>query len=198
LIHEIRTASFIIDLGAHTFLVDNQLTSLIFEKIQRASRRQIISTLIASDFIQMITSMPRICSTSLIDILINSISNSPTVTQMKYHSNTTLESNIIGIFDPFVFGDFHFLSDFFSNIMFWLETTPLTINMDILNNISVQVGISTPSNQNLSSFQGFSLIVHYLNYISAYVNSRSWVTQSSINIIFPLTSPIFRKNPIMG
>ncbi len=194
LIHELRTASLTIDLGAHVLTENEHLAPMLLRKLLRASHRQKISTLIASDFLQLLTSTPSIYSISLTEILTSGLSHSPVTDQVKFYLTSSIKSDLMGHINPIILGNFHFLANFFTTLLSWLETESVTLEMEIINPVSVQVSMNIPYDHFLSNIQGFPLIPHYLNYIAAYFNSCSWITQSSINILFPLVLSAFDEN----
>ncbi|MHA2246310.1 MAG: hypothetical protein ACXADY_15205 [Candidatus Hodarchaeales archaeon] len=187
LIHELRTASLTIDLGAHALADSEYLAPALLRKLLRASHRQKIATLIASDFLQLRTSSTSIHPVPLIKILTSGLSHSPFTTQMKFYISSTLRTDLVGHINPIIWGNFHFLSNFFTTLLSWLETESIILEMRTINPVSVQVTISIPDDHFLSYIQGFSLVTRYLRYIIAYFNGCSWVTQNSINILFPMT-----------
>lgn len=186
LIHELRTASLTIDLGVHILADSNHLASMLLQKLLRASHRQKIATLIASDFLQLITTPPKIQAISLVKILTSGLSHSPFTSQVKFRLSSSIKADSIGHINPIIWGNFYFLANFFTTLLSWLETVLVALEMKIINLVSVQVTMSIPDDHFLSNIQGFSLIPHYLHYIVAYFNGCSWVNQSSINILFPL------------
>lgn len=186
LIHELRTASLTIDLGAHVLADSKHLAAMLLQKLLRASHRQKVSTLIASDFLQLITTPPLIHATSLVKILTTGLSHSPFTSQVKFNISSFIKAGSIGHINPIIWGNFYFLSNFFTTLLSWLETEIITLEISTINPVSTQVTISIPDELFLSNIQGFSLIPHYLQYVVAYFNGCSWVTQNSINILFPL------------
>jgi len=95
LIHELRTTSLAIDLGAHILGENEQSAPFLLQKLLRASHRQKISTLIASDFLQLLNSPPLISPTSLAKVLINGLSHSPAADQVKFSFASSIETNFI-------------------------------------------------------------------------------------------------------
>ncbi len=186
LIHELRTASLTIDLGAHVLADSKHLVAMVLQKLLRASHRHKVSTLIASDFLQLITTPPLIHAISLAKILTTGLSHSPFTSQVKFHISSSIKAGSIGHINPIIWGNFYFLSNFFTTLLSWLETETITLEISTINPVSTQVTISIPNEFFLSNIQGFSLIPHYLHYVVAYFNGCSWVTQNSINILFPL------------
>ncbi|MFX0123900.1 MAG: hypothetical protein ACFFAE_09700 [Candidatus Hodarchaeota archaeon] len=185
LIHELRTASLTIDLGAHVLADSEHLAPVLLRKLLRASHRQKIATLIASDFLQLNTVSPSIHPISLVKILTSGLSHSPFTNQAKFFFSSSLEPGSIDHVNPIIWGNFYFLSNFFTTLFSWLETEHITLEMRTINPVSVKVTVSIPDDHFLSNIQGFSLIPHYLQYIVAYFNGCSWVTQNSIDILFP-------------
>ncbi|UCG03908.1 MAG: hypothetical protein JSW11_07960 [Candidatus Heimdallarchaeota archaeon] len=186
LIHELRTASLTIDLGAHVLADNEHLAPVLLRKLLRASHRQKIATLIASDFLQLNAISPSIHPISLVKILTGGLSHSPFTSQVKFFLSSSIKTDVIGHVNPIIWGNFYFLSNFFTTLLSWFETELVTLEMKIINPVSVQVTMSIHEDHFLSDIQGFSLIPHYLQYIVAYFNGCSWVTQNSIKILFPL------------
>lgn len=187
LIHELRTASLIIDLGANVLAKNEQLAPVLLQKILRAAHRQKISTLIASDFIHLVTSTPIIYPTSLLKILTDGLSRSPGISHVKFRLASSIEAVILTHVNPTIWGNFHHLTNFFTTLLTWLGNESVEIEMEIINPVSVQASIKIPHNRFLSNIQGFPLISHYLHYITAYFNGRSYITQNSIKILFSLS-----------
>jgi hypothetical protein len=177
LIHELRTSSLSFDLGSYIFSTRHQVTPRLVHSLLEASRRQRVSTLIASDLIQLISSPPKISSVFLLNILMKSFNQLPESTQINFR----LSNN------PIIWGNNSYLASFFSTLLY-LIPYQVTLDVDIINPFSIQVSILTTSDQYLSSIKGFILLSNYLNYVSSYFNARQWITQQSINIIFPLKS----------
>jgi hypothetical protein len=160
-----------------------QPTPRLVHKIIKASHHQRISTLVASDFIQLISSPPQISRVSLLNILMHSFTQLPNSTQLVFL--ITVRSDILNHIHPTIWGNTHYLASFFSTILYWIPYQ-LTIELEIVNPISIQLNINCPSDQYLSAIKGFMLISHYLKYVTAYFNCRAWISQQVINIIFPL------------
>jgi hypothetical protein len=183
LIHELRTATLSMDLGSYLLSDSQQPTPRLVHKIIKASHHQRISTLVASDFIQLISSPPQISRVSLLNILMHSFTQLPNSTQLVFL--ITVRSDILNHIHPTIWGNTHYLASFFSTILYWIPYQ-LTIELEIVNPISIQLNINCPSDQYLSAIKGFMLISHYLKYVTAYFNCRAWISQQVINIIFPL------------
>lgn len=186
LIHELRTVSLAIDLGTHVLTENDHMAPLLLQKLLRSKHRQRVSTLVASDFIQLVTSTLSFYPTSLTKVLTDGLSHSPTISKVRFRLASSVEAIILGHFDPNIWGNFHFLTRFFTTLLTWLEAESVTVEMEIINPISVQVSIKVPHDRFLSNIKGFSLISHYLHYFAAYFNGRGWVTQSAINVLFPI------------
>ena len=187
LIHELRTASLAIDLGTHVLIEYNQLIPSMLQKLLCAAHRQKISTIVASDIIQLVTSTPLIYPISLLKILTDGLSQSPDISLVRFRLASPTETLILEHVNPTIWGNFQYLTSFFTSLLMWLKNEKVTVLMEIINPVSVQVTITIPHERFLSSIQGFSLIAHYLHYVAAYFNGRAWVTQTSVNILFPLT-----------
>ncbi|MFW9906085.1 MAG: hypothetical protein ACFFFH_17310 [Candidatus Thorarchaeota archaeon] len=186
LIHELRTASLTVDLGAHVLAGNEDQAPLLLQKLLRASHRQRVSTLIASDFLQLQTNSPIIRTFPFVKILTSSLSHSPFTSKVRFVISSPLNTEPIANLNPIIWGNFYFLSNFFTTLYSWLKTKPITMEMTTINPVSVKVTISIPEDQFLSDIQGYSLIPYYLHFIVAYFNGCSWVTQNAINILFPL------------
>ena len=194
MVHELRTASFIINLVAHVLTEKDQQNPLLLRKLLQVSHRQKITTLIASDLIQLVTSTPKIYSTSLTKILTIGLSHSPATDQVKFHLASSINVRLSGHVNPIIWGNFHFLANFFTTLLSWLETELIIVEMEIINPVAVQIRMKIAHDHFLTSIQGFPLIPHYLHYIAAYFNACSWITQTSINIIFPLVLSVFNES----
>ncbi|MFX1514942.1 MAG: hypothetical protein ACFFC6_01445 [Promethearchaeota archaeon] len=189
LIHELRTASLTVDLGAHVLAGSTDQASILLQKLLQASHRQRISTLIASDFLQLQTTSPIIRTISLLKILTSSLAHSPYTSQVRFIISSSINVDTLGYINPIIWGNFFFLSNFFTTLYSWLKTKPIIMEMTSINPVSVQIIISIPEDQFLSDIQGFSLLPHYLYFIAAYFNGCAWLTQNAINILFPLALP---------
>jgi hypothetical protein len=186
LIHELRTASLTVDLGTHVLAGSEDQAPILLQKLLRASHRQRVSTLIASDFLQLQTTSPIIRALPLVKILTSSLSHSPFTSKVRYIISSLVKTTPIAYLNPIIWGNFYFLSNFFTTLFSWLKTIPITMEMTTISPVSVQVSMQIPEDQFLSDIQGYSLIPHYLHFIVAYFNGCSWVTQNAINILFPL------------
>jgi len=186
LIHELRTASLTVDLGAHVLASSRDQAPILLQKLLRAAHRQRISTLIASDFLQLQTTSPIIQAISLIKVLSSSFSHSPYTSKARFVISSPIKVDTLSYINPIIWGNFFFLSNFFTTLFSWLKTEPIIMEMTPINPVSVQVTMSIPEDHFLSEIQGFSLLPHYLYFIAAYFNGCAWLTQNSINILFPL------------
>lgn len=189
LIHELRTASLTVDLGAHVLASSRDQAPILLQKLLRASHRQRISTLIASDFLQLQTTTPIIRAMSLIKILSSSLSHSPYTSKVRFIISSSTNIDDLGYINPIIWGNFFFLSNFFTTLFSWLKTRKIILELTVINPVSVQIILSIPEDQFLSDIQGFPLLPHYLSFIVAYFNGCTWLTQNSINILFPLALP---------
>ena len=186
LIHELRTASLTVDLGTHILAGSEEQAPILLQKLLRASHRQRISTLIASDFLQLQTMSPIIRTLPLVKILTSSLTHSPFTSKVQCIISSSVTTMPINYINPIIWGNFYFLCNFFTTLFSWLKTKPITMEVTTISPVSVQVSMRIPEDQFLSDIQGYSLIPHYLHFILAYFNGCSWVTQNAINILFPL------------
>jgi hypothetical protein len=183
LIHELRTASLSLDLGSYLVADSYPTTPRFVHLLVKASHRQKISTLIASDFIQLISSPPKISHTSLLNILMRSFTYLPETTSIDF--NISDVTSMAKRNDPQIWGNDHFLASFLSSLLYWIPYK-ITVELQIANPLSVQININSPPEYYLSSLNGFLLISHYLKYIAAFFNGRAWMSQHTITIVFPL------------
>jgi hypothetical protein len=189
LIHELRTSSLLMGLG--TRLLQETLSSslpYLFKTLQTASHRQKLSTLIASDLIQILSYPPPLTLSPLSGILSKSWGFSPDPSRVRFHvqvgngySDSYFQPN------PIIYGDEHFLTNFCITALTWFETEPVTIELEQLNSVSTRLSFCIPYSHYLSSLQSYRLINHYLQYVAAYFNLRCWLTQSTFNLVFPLS-----------
>lgn len=190
LIHELRTASLLMDLGTE-LLTEKNVKALpeLFKILKNASHRQKLSTLISSDFIQLLSQPPKLGRTELSKVISRSWSSVSDPSLIKYHSHST--DNCQGLaFDPnpIIYGNEHFLTNFFSTTLAWFEKQPVTIEMELINRISARISFCIPFTNHLSSLMSYRLFNHYFQYIAAYFNLRVYLTQSTLNIILPIVS----------
>lgn len=182
LIHELRTATLSLDFGSYLVTDSYPITPRLVHQLVKASQRQKVSTLIASDFIQLISSPPIISHTSLLNSLMRSFTYQPT---------TLIDFNISSVpsmtkqMDPLIFGNAHFLANFLSTLLYWIPYK-VTVELQILNLFSVQINITIPHEYYLSSLNGFLLVSNYIQYIAAFFNGRAWISHHTISLIFPL------------
>ncbi|MFX1539073.1 MAG: hypothetical protein ACFFDI_33255 [Promethearchaeota archaeon] len=186
LIHELRTASLTVNLGTHVLAGSEDQAPIILQKLLLASHRQRVSILIASDFLQLQAASPIIRTLPLVKILTNSLFHSPFTSKARFSISYSGKTTPIGHLNPIIWGNFYFLSNFFTTLFSWFKAKPITIEMTTINPVSVQIIMRIPEDQFLSDIRGYSLIPHYLHFIMAYFNGCSWVTQNAINILFPL------------
>ncbi|MFW9779484.1 MAG: hypothetical protein ACFFE8_11570 [Candidatus Heimdallarchaeota archaeon] len=195
IIHELRTASLAISLGAYAFALDEQVAPLILSRILQASHRQKISTLIASDIIQLITTPPITHPICLARILKGSLSHFPLLAQMNFTLGSMVKTDTIEHVNPAIWGNPGFLEHFFDTLFSWLEMEDVMVEMETVNPVTVKVCVRIPPDQFLPYIQGFRMISHYVEYVVAYFNGRSWVDQTSINILFPLCQNYWMNRP---
>ncbi len=189
LIHELRTASLIMGLGTR-LLQETSSSSLpyLFKTLRTASHRQKMCTLIASDFIQLLSAPPPLAPSTLSGVISKSWGSSPDPTRVRFHvqaSNGYHEPYFNP--NPIIYGSENFLANFCITTLTWFESEPVTIELEQMNGISTRLSFCIPFDHFLSSLQSYRLINHYFQYIAAYFNLRCWLTQSTFNIIFPLS-----------
>ncbi len=189
LIHELRSSSFLMELGPKLLIETSKKISVdyFYNKLRKESFRQKLCTLIASDFIQLLSLEAVMSPTSLSKIISNSWGSLPDPTRVRFNicisdrkSNQNFNPN------PYFYGNELLLSNFLKTIITWFENGPITIDIKQENRISMRLSFSIPFDQHLSTLQNYRLVYHYLIYITAFYNLRCWTTQSTLNIIFPL------------
>ncbi|MHA1979264.1 MAG: hypothetical protein ACW98I_20345, partial [Candidatus Hodarchaeales archaeon] len=159
----------------------------VFRILQTASHRQKISTLIASDFIQLLSLPPEIGQTSLSKVVSKIWSSYSDPSRIRYHNHSGNKSR--GHFhnpNPTIYGNEHFMENFFSTTLSWFEKQPVTIEVEQMNHVSSRISFCIPFIEHLSSLMSYRLINHYFQYIAAYFNFRVYLTQSTLNFIMPV------------
>ncbi len=188
LIHELRTASFIMDLGTRVIYETNENGyQNLHNTLKSATLRQKLSTLVASDFIQLLSQPPELRRTALHNVISRSWSSASDPTCIRY--NTHSADNFRGLKfnpNPIIFGNEHFLVNFFSTTLNWFEKQPVTIEMEQMNRVSSRISFCIPFKEHMSSLTSYRLINHYFQYIAAYFNFRVYLTQSTLNFIMPV------------
>jgi hypothetical protein len=189
LIHELRTASLLMGLGTR-LLQETTSSSLpyLFKTLRTATHRQKMSTLIASDFIQLLSAPPPLSPATLSGVISKSWSSSPDPSRVRFHVQVG-DGNQDPYFNsnPVIYGSEHFLANFCITTLTWFETEPVTMELEQINRVSTRLSFCIPYDHYLSTLQSYRLINHYFQYIAAYFNLRCWLTQSTFNIIFPLS-----------
>ncbi|NHJ02646.1 MAG: hypothetical protein EAX86_10950 [Candidatus Heimdallarchaeota archaeon] len=184
IIHELRTASHTIELGSY-LISNNQNTPEMIRTVIQSCKRQKVATLIASDFIQLLTSPPEIYSTSLIQIIQDGlITPNPSQIHLNFHlpfNPSIFKQNSLNFL-----GNYFFLKNFLTTLLVWLESEEIFLEFNIINPVTASIGISIPEDTCLSKLKNYPLIPHYISYIAAYFNGRAWLTQNTINLLFPL------------
>jgi hypothetical protein len=188
LIHELRTASLLMDLGTRLLTDTDEKESLkILKILNNASYRQKLSTLIASDFIQLLSLPPELRPTALSKVISRIWSSVIDPSRIRYHFHSGDKSrSIFTNPNPIIYGNENFLSNFLSTTLSWFEKQPVTIEMEQINRMSIKISFCIPFANHLSSLMNYRLINHYFQYIAAYFNFRVYLTQSTLNIILPL------------
>lgn len=191
LIHELRTSTLSLDLGNYLVTDSYPITPRLAHQLVKSSHRQKVSTLVASDFIQLISSPPIITHTSLLNIFMRSFTYLPA---SLIHFNIFAVPPMNRQMDKIIWGNEHFLVNFLSTLIYWIPYQ-VTVELQILDGFSVQLNINIPSEYYLSSLNGFLLFSNYLKYVAAFFNGRAWITQSTISLIFPL---VFTSENMQG
>ena len=188
LIHELRTGTLLMGFGTNYLSkCEGKGTEKIFKILQNASLRQKLSTLIASDFIQLLSQPPEITQTSLSRVISKIWSSASDLSRIRYHDHSLYKSG--GSYsnpNPTVYGNEHFLENFFSTTLNWFEKQPITIEMEQVNHVSTRISFCIPFKEHMSSLMSYRLINHYFQYIAAYFNFRVYLTQSTLNFIMPV------------
>ena len=188
LIHELRTGTLLMGLGTDLLSkAEGKGTNRISKILQSASHRQKLSTLIASDFIQLLSLPPKIGRTSLPKVISRIWSSANDLSRIRYHDHSGNKFHGRS-FDPNpnIYGNEHFLENFFSTTLNWFENQPVTIEMERVNQVSSKISFCIPFNNHMSSLMSYRLINHYFQYIAAYFNFRVYLTQSTLNFIMPI------------
>ncbi len=146
-----------------------------------------MSTLIASDFIQLLSLPPELGRTALFKVISRSWSSVSDPSRIRYHTHSADKSQGFNSDpNPIIYGNEHFLVNFFSTTLSWFEKQPVTIELERQNRISTKISFCIPFENHLSSLMSYRLINHYFQYIAAYFNLRVYLTQSTLNIILPI------------
>ena len=189
LIHELRTASLLMELGSNLPIETSNKVSpeYLYKIFKQASNRQKVSGLIASDFVELLSTNPRMSPTSLSKIIAKSWESQHDPTRIRLNICISGEESKMNFNpNPVFYGNEHLLSNFFKTIFTWFENEQITVEIEQENQMTMRLSVSIPFNRYLSALQNFQLVNHYLIYISAFYNLRSWITQSTLNIVFPL------------
>ncbi|MHA2173217.1 MAG: hypothetical protein ACXABI_00165 [Candidatus Hodarchaeales archaeon] len=189
LIHELRATSILMDLGTKSLIETSTKVSLtnLYKLLRKTSNQQQLCTLIATDFIQLLNNNPEISPTSLSKIISKSWGTLQDPTRVQFNICVSDgKSNQFFNPNPFFYGNELFLTNFFKTTLAWFENGSVTVELEQENRISMRISFSIPFDQYLSTLQNYRLVNHYLVYITAFYNLRCWITQSTLNIVFPL------------
>jgi hypothetical protein len=189
LIHELRTASLFIELGSKlpTETSVNVSPEYLYKTLRKASNQQKVCALIASDFVELLSTDPEISPISLSKIISRSWESQQDPSRVRFNICVSSEkSKQYFNPNPVFYGNENSLSNFFKTILTWFENEQITIELEQENQISMRLSVNIPFSKHLSAFLNYRLVNHYLVYISAFYNLRCWITQSSLNIVFPL------------
>ncbi len=192
IIRELRTVSHAIELG--TRLISTNYHQDIVQTMINSSKRQKVATLIASDFILLLTSPPEIYSTSLMQI-IQDATGFPKLKRTYYNYHFSMNSTNLKNNPPKLIGIYQFLKNFLQTLLNWMNEEEVTLEINIINPVTVFISLSISEDSFLSELKNYPLIPHYISYIAAYFNGRAWLTQNTVNLLFPLDlNPISEHN----
>jgi len=180
-IHELRTSSLILNLGKRIPFRNSALEDKIFN----ALKRQELATIVASDLLQLLGTTQKIQLTSLSSILREASFYIGDRSHTTINILNKLEMNHGQLNDPVIWGNSHFLTNFFRTLLYWCSQ-PIKIEVEMFNPFSVSVSFFLNDSEDLSQRTGYQLIYEYLVYVSAFFNFRSWILPNRIHIILPL------------
>jgi hypothetical protein len=183
LTHELRTGSLLMDLSHHLMKSVETMDQKVVQRFSHVAYRQKILTIIVTDLIQLFLNPPNIYPVSLSNVLRTSFHYLRNSTNTQFN---LISSGELDISNLEIWASSYFPENIFSTILTWLQGFPITIEVEIMNNFSVGISFSIPSELSfLTTLQGFSLVSHYLQFFTSYFNGRLWLSQNSINIILP-------------
>jgi hypothetical protein len=185
LTHELRTGSLLMDLSSYLMKNSENLDSEVINRFRRAAYRQKILSIVSSDFIELLLGNPLIQPVSLYEVLRRSLKYLQTSPRTRINIVSSSETDLFEQSSTETWGGSHVPLNILSTVLAWLYGIPLTIEVEIINEFSMGISFNLPNNFLLTNHQGYSLIVHYLRFMTSYFNYRSWITQNAINIVFP-------------
>ncbi|MFX1538863.1 MAG: hypothetical protein ACFFDI_32145, partial [Promethearchaeota archaeon] len=185
LTYELRTGSLLMDLSHYLMRSVESLDQKVIQRFSHISYRQKILTIIVTDLIQLLLNPPNIYPVSLSNVLRTSFHYLRNSSNTQFNMISSLDSYDLETSNPEIWGSSHFPENLFSTILTWLHGLPITIEVEIMNDFSIGISFSIPSETLLTTLQGFSLVSHYLRFFTSYFNGRLWLNQNSINIILP-------------
>ena len=186
LTHELRTGSLLMDLSHHLMKSVEIMDQKVVQRFSHVAYRQKILTIIVTDLIQLLLNPPNIYPVSLSNVLRTSFQYLRNSSNTQFNMISSLNYDGLETSNPEIWASSHFPENLFSTILTWLRGFPITIEVEMMNNFSVGISFSIPSEHSLlTTLQGFSLVSHYLQFFTSYFNGRLWLTQNSINIILP-------------
>lgn len=185
LTYELRTGSLLMDLSHYLMKSVESMDQRVVQRFSHVAYRQKILTIIVTDLIQLLLNPPNIYPVSLSNVLRTSFYYIRNSSNTQFNMISSLDPNDLETSNPEIWGSSHFPENIFSTILTWLRGQQITIEVEIMNNFSVGISFSIPSDSLLTTLKGFSLVAHYLQFFTSYFNGRVWLTQNSINIILP-------------
>ncbi|MHA2202487.1 MAG: hypothetical protein ACW991_02245 [Candidatus Hodarchaeales archaeon] len=192
LTYELRTGSLLMDLSHYLMKSVESMDQRVVQRFSHVAYRQKILTIIVTDLIQLLLNPPNIYPVSLSDVLRTSFHYIRSSSNTQFNMISSLDLDDFETSNPEIWGSSHFPENMFSTILTWLRGLPITIEVEIMNDFSVGISFSVPSDSltknldnSLTTLEGYSLVSHYLKFFTSYFNGRLWVSQNSINIILP-------------
>jgi hypothetical protein len=185
LTHELRTGSLLMDLSHYLMKSVETMDKKVIQRFSQVAYRQKILTIIVTDLIQLLLNPPNIYPVSLTNVLRTSFHYVCCSSNTQFNMISSQDQNDLETSNPEIWASSYFPENIFSSILTWLRGLPITIEVELMNNFSVGISFSIPSDSLLTTLQGFSLVAHYLQFFTSYFNGRLWLTQNSINIILP-------------
>ncbi|MHA1330014.1 MAG: hypothetical protein ACTSR2_02945 [Candidatus Hodarchaeales archaeon] len=167
---------------------DCDLQHILIEKLQKASHRQKIATLVASDYIQLMSFPPSQETVSIAEVITEAISFIKDPRYVNFQNELSYGNLVLGPKqnDLKIIANRYFLYNFYTTILQWLKGHKTSIEIEVINPIAIEIKISIPFDGFLSNIQGFALIAQYIPFVTGFFNGRAWLTQNTINIIYPL------------
>lgn len=185
LTHELRTGSLLMDLSHYLMKNMESLESEVVERFARAASRQKISTIISTDFIELLLGNPILRPVSLHEILKTSLKYLQSSRNMRINIVSSSETDLFRQSNAEIWGSSRVPLNIITTVLAWLYGIPLTIEIEIINRFSMGISFNLPDNFLLTNHQGYPLIAHYLRFMTSYFNCKYWFTQNAISVTFP-------------